>query len=84
MSNYVAIISESNPKAFVMDGYDNCIIGISSTLVLVYSMSQLITTLMVQDDMTREDAIEWYSYNMVRSLDYLGENAPIFVEMEGL
>ena len=80
MSNYVDLIAEVNPEAYVMDGYDNCIIGISSSGNLVYSRRLIIVTLMGNDGMTMEDALEWYSHNMVRSLDYLGTNAPVFCE----
>jgi len=78
--SYVDIIADLNPEAYVMDDYDDCIIGISNTGVLVYSKLKIITKLILEQEMPLEDAEEWYSYNMVRALDYLGPTAPIFCE----
>jgi len=79
MSHYIDIVADINPGASVLQGYDDCIIGISSSNnVLVYSKDKIIDKL--KNDMSIEDALEWYSYNMVGALDYLCEGAPIFCE----
>ena len=60
------------------DGLDGGIIGIEeNSMRLVYSKSKVIEILM-SEDMTEEDALEHYYYNIVGA--YVGEKTPIFVE----
>ena len=57
------------------DGFDEAVIGIDeSSMRLIYSMSKCIEILM--RDMSEEDALEYYYYNM--SGAYVGEGAPIW------
>lgn len=57
------------------DGFDDAVIGIDeSSMRLIYSMSKCIEILM--RDMSEEDALEYYYYNM--SGAYVGEATPIW------
>ena len=40
---------------------------------------KMVKELMDQDGMSEEDAVEWISYNTVRSLPYAGPLAPIIL-----
>lgn len=64
----------------VMDGYDNCILGIAercgSPNVLAYDVNKVIKQL-VKDGMSEEEAWEWFSYNQAGA--YVGEGTPIFI-----
>lgn len=62
------------------DGYDDAIIGIDEEdLRVVYSISGCIDSL-IEDGMTREEALEWYEYNTVRANPYMGDKRPIFLQ----
>ena len=59
------------------DGFDDAVIGIDTHMRLVYSIPRSIEIL-VKDDMTMEDAMEHFYYNVSGS--YVGEKTPICVE----
>ncbi len=61
----------------IADGFDDAVIGIDvSSMRLIYSMSKCIEILRL--DMSHEDAIEYFDYNVRGS--YVGENTPIWCE----
>lgn len=66
-----------------MDGYDDCIAGVVSRCgnptIVCYDFDMVIKKLMAEDDMTEEDAMEWYSYNMLGS--GMGDMTPCFIEL---
>ena len=64
-------------EILVADGFDDAVIGIDTHMRLVYSVSKSLDIL-VKDDMTMEDAIEHFYYNVSGS--YVGEKTPIWVE----
>jgi hypothetical protein len=60
------------------DGFDDAIIGLDTlSLKVVYSKQQMIEIL-VSEDMTLEDAIEFLEYNTWNT--YVGEQTPIYVD----
>jgi hypothetical protein len=75
-------ISEINPDALLVDGFDEAIIGMAERInlgpVVAYSVEKIIEILMVRDEMTHEDAYEYYMFNIVGS--WMGDSTPIFVE----
>lgn len=61
------------------DGYDDAIIGLGrcfNEFKVVYDRSKIIEILM--KDMTREEAEEFFEFNIVGS--YVGEATPVFIE----
>ena len=62
------------------DGFDDCVIGIVHSFggeaILAYDYHKVIKTLM--KDMSEEDAIEHFNYNIVGS--YVGKKTPIYIE----
>ena len=62
------------------DGFDDCCIGIMTRMgqpdILCYSVERVIAKLM-EDDMTREDAYEYYEFNIIGS--WVGELTPCFL-----
>jgi hypothetical protein len=64
-----------------VDGHDNAIMGMGDSFnripVLVYDSEKIIHNLMEQDSMTREEAEEFFDYNIVGS--YNGPGMPIFL-----
>ena len=64
-------------EILIADGFDDAIIGLTQTdHVVVYSINKCIDILIAQD-MTREDAIEYFDYNV--SGAYVGEKTPIWI-----
>ena len=63
------------------DGFDKAIVGVSRTfnkLSVTYDTNKCIKTLMTRDKMSREEALEYFEYNIVGS--YVGEHTPSFIE----
>ena len=59
--------------------YDSAIIGITEDNQVVYDYDKMIEHLIQEDDMDYEEAIDFISYNTIRSLPYAGEGAPIIM-----
>jgi len=66
--------------AVMLDGFDDCILGVSESFGeeprFIYSKKQIIVKLM--EDMSEEDAFEYYYYNIVGGM--FGEQNPIFIQ----
>jgi len=61
------------------DGFDDAVIGIElGTMRLIYSVKKCLEILMVDDEMSVEDAMEYFEYNVRGS--YVGEKTPIWCE----
>lgn len=77
MTNLELILENYYDEEFLRaDGFDDAIIGVDEgTMRLIYSTKKCIDIL-IQDDMTEEDALEYFSYNV--SGAYVGEKTPIW------
>lgn len=64
---------------FTNPDFLEAIIGMSDDGRLVYSYSRMVESLMLKEKMSYEDAVEFIDYNTVRSIPYMGTNAPIIV-----
>ena len=69
---------EDTYGAIKLDGFDNCIIGVVEEFGngprILYSKEKIIDELC--EEMTREEALEYYDYNILGG--YFGEQNPIF------
>ena len=62
------------------DGFDDAIIGVATgfdSQRVVYCYVSMIETMMKEDDISYEDALDWIEYNTLGS--YIGKNTPIYV-----
>ena len=59
------------------DGFDACIIGKDSKDRAVYDAEAILDTLMIRDDMDRDEAEDYFWYNIDGS--HLGDESPIYV-----
>jgi sRNA-binding carbon storage regulator CsrA len=67
----------SEEELLIADGFNDAIIGIDeNSLRIIYSVTKCIEILM--KDMSEEDALEYFSYNV--SGAYVGEKTPIWCE----
>lgn len=69
----------SDSIVFSNPDYDAAIVGISSDDRVIYDYDEMIACLMLEDDMTTEEAMDFIDYNTLRALPYAGEGAPIVV-----
>lgn len=75
------LIDEIGEGAIILDGFDDCIIGLTeefgNNIRILYSTQKIIDKLLIDSEMTEEDAWEYYSFNIVGG--YYGEQNPIFL-----
>jgi hypothetical protein len=74
-------IADLNPDALLADGLESALIGyarVHDEIVACYDEGRAIKALMRQG-MSEEDAIEHFEYNTIRSLPYMGDDAPVFI-----
>ena len=59
------------------DGFDSCIIGKDTKDRAIYDADAMIDVLVSRDDMDRDDAEEYFWFNIEGA--YMGEETPIYV-----
>lgn len=68
-------------KPLLLDGFDNCIVGIveRTTMkpVYCYDKEQIVKQLMDEEQLTFEQAIEHFEYNIAGA--WMGEGTPCFI-----
>lgn len=71
-------IELENSIVFENPDYDSAIIGYDeSSHRIIYDYELMVESLMNEAHLSYEDAVDFIEYNTIRSLPYLGENAPI-------
>lgn len=62
------------------DGFDDAVIGVEirDPMRLIYSVKKVIEILITDDEMSLEDALEHFEYNIRGS--YVGEQTPIWCD----
>lgn len=77
------LVEEYAPEAKIMDGYDDCIIGICRRFgmddVVLYDQNKVIDKLVKDDGMTYEEAMEYFDYNQIGA--WVGDGTPAFAEI---
>lgn len=77
----VETLSEMFPDIVLWDGFDGAIIGVAERCgmdpVAAYDYGECIRILRSQDNMSQEDAVEYFEFNVLGA--YVGENTPIIV-----
>ena len=69
-----------DPNTLYADGFEDALIGLGwqhTKLIAIYDYEKCVEILILREDMTHEEAIEWMEYNVVGS--YVGEYTPIFM-----
>lgn len=59
------------------DGFDSCLIGKDTKDRAIYDADAMIDVLVSRDDMSRDEAEEYFWFNIEGS--YMGEDTPIYV-----
>lgn len=70
----------SDNECLLADGYESALIGITEGLnpVAVYDIDLCIKSLVEEDGIEEEDALEHFYHNTVGS--YVGEKTPVFIK----
>jgi hypothetical protein len=72
-------LEASGEEALGADGYDDCVVGLAyqhTRPLIVYSKRKVIERLM--EDMSKEDAEDFFQFNIVRADQ--GAGTPLFLE----
>lgn len=67
---------------FENPSFDNSIVAVDYDGRLIYDYDLMVEELMKQDDISGEEAIDFISYNTLRSLDYMTDKKKPIVIME--
>ena len=75
-------VADQNQDAIMINGYDQCVIGVSPNGSVIYSVEGILKTLVgMEHTWNYDDAIEWFEYNIVGS--FTGKkNEPMFVQTD--
>jgi hypothetical protein len=79
--NYLELLLDLYPEDefLIADGFDDAVIGVDyGSSRLIYSCKKCLEILVEQEEMTPEDAIEYFQYNVAGA--YVGEKTPIWCE----
>tara|TARA_R110000850_G_scaffold30939_6_gene85504 strand:+ start:37 stop:279 length:243 start_codon:yes stop_codon:yes gene_type:complete len=78
------MLHEMYDGLMIMDYFDDCIVGVIKGIdnkdKVCYSYKKVIAKLMRDDEMSEEDAIEHFEFNMIGA--YVGEHTPVFLFTE--
>lgn len=77
------IVNMGVDGVFFFDGFDDAIIGLATTFnttTVAYSYEKIIEILMQEVDMTLEDALDHFGFNIAGS--YVGEGTPTIVQLD--
>ena len=84
MTNFVVDIDEYAEGAILLDGLEDCIIGIVEEFGngrrILYSKDMILDKLQKRDGMTASESEEFYEYNILGL--YAGEQNAVFLDLE--
>jgi len=80
MSDIRDELAEIDPDLLLMDGFDDCILGICESFgslpVVAYDYGKVLASLQASG-MTYEEAVEYHEFNQAGA--YVGERTPVFI-----
>ena len=77
-------MSGSKDQTMFANGFEEAVIGLDTSgevFRVVYDIDAIISILMERDELTEDDALEHFSYNVQGS--YVGEGTPMYVNGGG-
>jgi len=81
--NKLEFLKDENPDYLLADGFDDAIVGTveryGMNTVVLYNKNTCIDILMKDSEMTEDEAIDYFYYNVIGS--YAGEYTPCFAEI---
>ena len=80
------IESDTDSEMLIGDGLDEAILGVAyragSDPVMAYDISKVIKILMERDGMSRDEAVEFYGFNIEQA--HVGPGTPCWIDTERL
>jgi hypothetical protein len=73
-------IVSANERAMLVDGHDDALAGYDTKGRAVYLVDQILQTLINRDGMSRDEAMEFFDFNIADA--YVGEFTPIYIYKE--
>lgn len=73
------VMGDDSNGLLVMDGYDDCIVGVGQRFTdhfVVYDLDKVLAKLMA-DGMTEDEAIEFHEFNQLGA--WVGPGTPVFL-----
>lgn len=70
-------ISDINPNAIILDGFDEAIIGISECGRVIYNIDKMIKALQSDHNMLPDEAVEYLDFNVLCA--HFGDYSPIYL-----
>ena len=77
LKRMVSDAGHEDALVFENPSYDGAFVGVSHDGRAIYDYDMMVVSLMEEDGMTEEEAVEFIDYNTLRALPYFGEKAPI-------
>lgn len=81
MSDIRDKLAKIRSDALIMDGYDDCIVGVvrrhGMDVVAVYDQDAVIQKL-ISEGMSEEEAVEWFEYNQISAWN--GDGTPCYMQ----
>ena len=81
LSELVEWIKEVNPEALLANGFEDAIIGMCERFgnepVVAYDKDKCIEILVNSGEMSYEEAIEYFYFNVIGA--YMGEGTPVYI-----
>lgn len=79
-------LADIDDDILIADGFDEAIVGVAyaandNVYVALYDLDKCLSILVQRDGMTLDEADEYFQFNVIRSLVYLGDRAPIFANL---
>lgn len=59
--------------------YDNSIIGTTFDGRAIYDYDLMVAELMLDEEWSKDEAIDWIDYNTLRAIPYFGDKTPLVV-----
>ena len=78
------VINELAEGAVILDGFEDCIVGISEEFGngprILYSRDKILEILQTRDEMSFEDALEFYDFNILGM--FAGDQNPVMLYVQ--
>lgn len=79
LDDLIDSLSKEEAIVFINPSYKDSLVCISKDGRAIYSYKLLVNSLIEEDGMTCDEAIEFIDYNIFRALPYFGSKAPIIM-----
>jgi len=77
------LLEEINPEALLADGFEDAYIGVCEVFnrppLAAYDRDKCIEILMERDEMDRDEAEEYFNFNVAGA--WVGENTPVYISL---